>query len=98
MAYLQKLDIDYLKIDQSFIRDIATNHANRTIAETIIVMAHRLGLKVIAEGIETPEQLNCLEKAGCDFGQGFLFSPAVPLADFERILMKGHIAQPGLLH
>ncbi|HJW55606.1 MAG TPA: EAL domain-containing protein, partial [Burkholderiaceae bacterium] len=56
MAYLKKFDIDYLKIDQSFVKDAAVNSVSRTIAETIIVMAHKLGLKVIAEGVETAEQ------------------------------------------
>lgn len=89
LAYLQKLDIDYLKIDKSFVSDITTNHANRAIAKAIISMAHELGLKVIAEGIETPAQMECLTKAECDFGQGYLFSPAVPLAEFESILLQG---------
>ena len=86
MAYLKKFDIDYLKIDQSFVKDITTDATNRTIAESIIVMAHKLGLKVIAEGIETADQMNVLRAAGCDYGQGYLFSPAVPAVDFERLL------------
>ncbi|TFW10341.1 EAL domain-containing protein [Oxalobacteraceae bacterium OM1] len=90
MAYLQRFHIDYLKIDRSFVRDIASNPADRTIAETIIVMAHKLGLEVIAEGIETTEQRDCLAHAGCDYGQGFLFSPAVPAAAFEGLLSGGN--------
>jgi len=86
MAYLKRFDIDYLKIDQSFVKDIDTNAGSRAIAESIIVMAHRLGLKVIAEGIETDEQHNILQAAGCDYGQGFLFSKAVPPDEFERLL------------
>ncbi len=85
MAYLSKFSIDYLKIDQSFVQDI-TNPHNRTIAETIILMGHKLGLKIIAEGIETIEQRNVLAEAGCDYGQGFLFSKAVPPEEFERML------------
>jgi diguanylate cyclase (GGDEF)-like protein/PAS domain S-box-containing protein len=92
LAYLQQFDIDYLKIDQSFVHDIDSNDANRTIVETIIMMAHKLGLQVIAEGIETEEQAAHLTAAGCDFGQGFLFSPAVPAAEFERILTSGGLA------
>jgi diguanylate cyclase (GGDEF)-like protein/PAS domain S-box-containing protein len=91
MAYLQRFDIDYLKIDQSFVRDIDSNSANRTIAETIIMMAHKLGMKVIAEGIETEAQRACLADAGCDYGQGFLFSPAVPVSAFERMLSAGGV-------
>ncbi|HET9112346.1 MAG TPA: EAL domain-containing protein [Burkholderiales bacterium] len=91
MSYLQKFDIDYLKIDQSFVAGITGNEADRAIAESIIVMAHRLGLQVIAEGIETPEQQALLIAAGCDYGQGFLFSQAVPADDFGRILMENMI-------
>jgi diguanylate cyclase (GGDEF)-like protein/PAS domain S-box-containing protein len=88
MAYLKRFDIDYLKIDQSFVRDIATNEESRTIAETIIMMAHKLDIQVIAEGIEQEEQRALLCQAGCDFGQGFLFSQAVPPVDFERLLQS----------
>ncbi len=86
MSYLKKFDIDYLKIDQSFIRDITTDPTNQTIAESIIVMAHKLGLKVIAEGIETDEQRDLLVAAGCDYGQGYLFSQPVPAEQFEQLL------------
>jgi diguanylate cyclase (GGDEF)-like protein/PAS domain S-box-containing protein len=88
MAYLQKFHIDYLKIDQSFIRDIGCNPAHKTITETMILMAHKLGLKAIAEGIETQEQLDLLKKMGCDYGQGFLFSPALPPEQFENLLTR----------
>lgn len=87
MAYLKKFDIDYLKIDQSFVSGIATDDSIRTIAESIIVMAHKLGLKVIAEGIKNSEQLALLLEAGCDYGQGFLFLQTVPAAQFEWLLL-----------
>lgn len=93
MAYLKKFDVDYLKIDQSFVRSTEPDNSSRTIAETIIVMAHKLGLKVIAEGIETPEQRDWLQQVGCDFGQGFLFSRPLPPDEFERLL---HTRQPSL--
>src|SRR5690606_9157703 len=86
MAYLQKFDIDYLKIDQSFVKNILTDTDSRTIAETIIAMAQKLKKEVVAEGIETQEQLECLMQAGCDYGQGFLFSPAVPADQFLELL------------
>jgi diguanylate cyclase (GGDEF)-like protein/PAS domain S-box-containing protein len=92
MAYLKKFDIDYLKIDQSFVRDIETNAGSRAIAESIIIMAHRLGLKVIAEGIETEGQEIILQVAGCDYGQGYLFSKAVPPDEFEQLL-AGELAR-----
>jgi diguanylate cyclase (GGDEF)-like protein/PAS domain S-box-containing protein len=86
MNYLLEFQIDYLKIDQSFIRDMPSNAAHHTIAETMILMAHKLGLKAIAEGVETQEQLDLLKAAGCDYAQGFLFSPALPLERFEVLL------------
>lgn len=86
MAYLKKFDIDYVKIDQSFVNDIDVNEESRTIAESIIAMAHRLGIKVIAEGMETRAQEEILKSAGCDYGQGYLFSNAVPAAAFEQML------------
>jgi len=88
MAYLKKFDIDYLKIDQSFVRDIAHNENARAIAESMIVMAHRLGLKVIAEGVETAAQRALLHDAGCDFGQGFLYAAPAPADEFERMLAR----------
>ncbi|WP_158206801.1 EAL domain-containing protein [Pseudoduganella flava] len=102
MAYLQRFDIDYLKIDQSFVRDIETNAGSRAIAESIIVMAHRLGLKVIAEGIETAGQYAILDAAGCDYGQGYLFSRPVPPDEFEQLLAsvpaQGGSGAAGRLH
>ncbi|WP_332671970.1 putative bifunctional diguanylate cyclase/phosphodiesterase [Aromatoleum sp.] len=86
MAYLKRFDIDYLKIDRSVIRGMVDDSTDRTIAETIIVMAHKLGLKVIAEGVERPEQLDLLAAAGCDFAQGFLFSHPRPAEQFEQML------------
>jgi len=86
MAYLKEFDIDYLKIDQSFIQDIDVNPSSSAIARSIIAMAHELDLKVVAEGIETEEQKDVLLDAGCDFGQGFLFSEPLPLPCFiDRI-------------
>lgn len=84
MSYLKKFDIDYLKIDISFVRDIVSDPSDRAIAEAVIAMAHKLGLKVVAEGIETVEQRDLLVAAACDYGQGYLFAKPMPLAQFER--------------
>jgi sensor c-di-GMP phosphodiesterase-like protein len=65
---------------------MTSNVAHHTIAETMILMAHKLGLKAIAEGVETQDQLNLLKAAGCDYAQGFLFSPALPPEQFEDLL------------
>jgi EAL domain-containing protein (putative c-di-GMP-specific phosphodiesterase class I) len=86
MAYLKKFQVDFLKIDQSFVKDILSNPFSSVFAETIVMMAHKLGLKVIAEGVETAEQRDCLRMMGCDYAQGFLFSPALPAEEFERLL------------
>lgn len=88
MTNLQKLHVDYLKIDPSFVHDVTTNPGHRTIAETIIVMAHKLGFKVIAEGVETREQMEFLVDAGCDFGQGYFFSQPVPGDQLEGLLNR----------
>ena len=71
LAYLKHLNIDRLKIDQSFIRDMTTNADSLTIVQSIINLAHSLGTKVLAEGIETEEQLRLLQSLECDEGQGF---------------------------
>jgi diguanylate cyclase (GGDEF)-like protein len=89
LAYLKKFDIDYLKIDQSFVRNLASDSNDKALCEAIIVMAHKLGLKVIAEGVETEEQRNLLSLAGCDYAQGNLFSKPIPRDEFETLLKCG---------
>jgi diguanylate cyclase (GGDEF)-like protein/PAS domain S-box-containing protein len=84
LGYLKRFDIDYLKIDQSYVQNLKHNSDDMTLCSAIIVMAHTLGIKVIAEGIETKEQLNLLKNTHCDYGQGYLFSRPVPAAEFER--------------
>ncbi|MFT5117276.1 MAG: diguanylate cyclase (GGDEF)-like protein/PAS domain S-box-containing protein [Kiritimatiellia bacterium] len=74
LAYLKKLEIDYLKIDKSFIDNLKPNSNEEALCEAIIVMAHKLQLQVIAEGIETEEQYALLKTYGCDYAQGFLLS------------------------
>jgi len=86
MAYLKKFDIDFLKIDRSFVQDLETDPGSLAIAESIVMMAHRLDMKVIAEGIESAGQREILVRAGCDLGQGYLFSKPVPVDEFERLL------------
>lgn len=89
LAYLKKFDIDYLKIDQSFTRNIDTDESDQTLCEAIIVMAHKLGMKVIAEGVETEAQRQVLLTAGCDYGQGYLFSKPVSATEFaSKYLVK----------
>ena len=92
MTYLKRFDIDYIKIDQSFIRNLGPSSDDMVLCEAMIVMAHRLGLKVVAEGVETQAQCDLLKAAGCDFAQGYLFSPPVDAAELEGLLRVGHIA------
>jgi diguanylate cyclase (GGDEF)-like protein/PAS domain S-box-containing protein len=86
LSYLKKFDIDYLKIDRSFTRNLAPDSSDMALSEAIIVMAHKLGLKVIAEGVETPEQRDLLAAAGCDYGQGYLFAKPMPADQFDAFL------------
>ena len=86
LSYLKKFDIDYLKIDQSFVRDLEEDANDRALCEAIIVMAHKLGLKVIAEGVETEQQRDLLVAYGCDYAQGWLYSKAVTPEQFETLL------------
>ncbi len=86
LSYLKQFDIDYLKIDQSFVRNLDYEQNDLALCEAIIVMAKKLGIKVIAEGVETENQNRLLKEFGCDFGQGYLYSRPVPAPDFEILL------------
>jgi EAL domain-containing protein (putative c-di-GMP-specific phosphodiesterase class I) len=89
LSYLKRFPIDTLKIDQSFVRDITTDPDNTAITMAIIAMAHSLKLKVIAEGVETEEQLAFLHSHQCDEIQGYLFSRPVPAEAFTQLLREG---------
>lgn len=86
LAYLKYFPIDVLKIDKTFIDDIPFLQGDMAITATIIAMAHHLGFKVLAEGVETPEQLAFLQEHGCDRYQGYLFSKPLPADDFAKLL------------
>ena len=86
LSYLKRFDIDYLKIGQSFVRDIEFDPNDLALTRAIILMAHALNLKVIAEGVETATQLSLLRKEGCDFAQGYFFSKPLPAEKFEALL------------
>ena len=88
LSYLNKFDIDYLKIDQSFVRNLNRGPDDVALCEAIIVMAHKLGLKVIAEGVETTEQRNLLAAASCDYVQGYLYSEAISAENLEALLKR----------
>ncbi len=86
LSYLKKFDIDYLKIDRSFISKLIEDESDKVLTEAIIVMAHKLGIQTIAEGVETVEQRDLLKTFDCDHAQGFLYSPAVATEEFEGML------------
>lgn len=88
LAYLKKLNVDYLKIDRTFIQNIDINLDDQAMCEAIVVMAHKLKIKVIAEGVENKAQLTFLKSVGCDYAQGYWFSKPVSGHDFELLLSK----------
>jgi diguanylate cyclase (GGDEF)-like protein/PAS domain S-box-containing protein len=100
LSYLKHFDVDYLKIDKTFVHGIESEKKDRALIRAIVVMAHALGIKVIAEGVETPGQRNFLAKAGCDYAQGFMFCGPLPPEEFESLLIPernpGHV--PGCSH
>jgi EAL domain-containing protein (putative c-di-GMP-specific phosphodiesterase class I) len=79
LSYLRKLPVDFVKIDGSFIKDIPFNQSDMEITSAVIAMSHKLNLKVLAEGVETAAQLQFLRDNKCDYAQGYLISPPLPI-------------------
>jgi diguanylate cyclase (GGDEF)-like protein len=94
MSYLRRFPIDKLKIDRGFISEIMTRPDDASIVRAIVSLAHSLRLKVVAEGVETPDQLDFLKTLGCDQYQGFHFSTPVSAADFEELLRRQRDDEP----
>jgi EAL domain-containing protein (putative c-di-GMP-specific phosphodiesterase class I) len=86
LSYLKRLPIDTLKIDQSFIRDLTADPDAAALVMAIVTLAHNLRLDVVAEGVETAEQLKFLQLLGCDEVQGYLFSKSLPAEELEQVL------------
>jgi EAL domain-containing protein (putative c-di-GMP-specific phosphodiesterase class I) len=97
LSYLRRFPLDKLKIDRSFIRDLMTNPDDGSIVRAIISLAHSLRLRVVAEGVETVEQLNYLRELGCDQYQGFYCSPAVPADAFVTLIQQRRAERPETL-
>ncbi len=87
LSYLKSFPLDVLKIDRSFIQDIPAHRDDMEITTTIIAMAKILGMRVIAEGVETALQMEFLREQKCDFYQGYFTSKPLPPADFERFVL-----------
>jgi EAL domain-containing protein (putative c-di-GMP-specific phosphodiesterase class I) len=88
LAYLKRFPLDVLKIDRSFVRDLEHSSDDRVICEVIIGLAQRLGLDVIAEGVETAGQRQFLSDQGCYLMQGYLFGRPIPAPDFFALLKR----------
>ena len=89
LAYLSRFPIDVVKIDQSFVHDITTNPTNAAISQATIAMSHKLGKVVLAEGVETEEQMQYLRRNECDEMQGYFFSKPLPAGETTRLLVEG---------
>ncbi|HEY6641746.1 putative bifunctional diguanylate cyclase/phosphodiesterase [Povalibacter sp.] len=96
LSYLRRFPLDKLKIDRSFIRDLMKNADDASIVKAIISLAHSLRLRVVAEGVESADQLDFLRQLGCDQYQGFHCSPAVVADDFAAMLMRQRADRPEL--
>jgi diguanylate cyclase (GGDEF)-like protein len=94
MSYLRRFPIDKLKIDKTFVAGMGKHSDDASIVQAIVSLAHGLRLKVVAEGVETAEQLAALKAMGCDQYQGYYFSGAVPAEDFEKLLRLQNATRP----
>jgi EAL domain-containing protein (putative c-di-GMP-specific phosphodiesterase class I) len=88
LSYLKRLPLDQLKIDRSFVRDILVDISSGAIAQAVISLCRSMRLSVIAEGVETEEQRDCLARLGCHAYQGFLFSRPIPVEEFQRLWLR----------
>jgi EAL domain-containing protein (putative c-di-GMP-specific phosphodiesterase class I) len=95
LSYLKRFDIEFLKIDKSYVQSMEQDKDVLILCESIIQMAHKLDIQVIAEGIETQQQLDILKSLDCDYGQGYLFSRPLPVDEFELLISGSFIGAHG---
>jgi two-component system CheB/CheR fusion protein len=93
LSYLKRMPVDIIKIDKSFVHDIATDPADAAMIRAMLQMANAFGLETVAEGVETAEQLAFLRANGCTYAQGYHFGKAVPHADFSRMVARAEVAR-----
>ena len=89
LSHLKRFDIDFLKLDRSFVQNLASDSGDLALCEAIVVMAHKLGLRVVAEGVETAAQAALLTVASCDFAQGYVYAHALPAEQFAQLARRG---------
>ena len=94
LTYLKRFPVSVLKIDQAFVRGLGEDASDTAIVKSVIDLAHALGLVVVAEGVETSDQVAHLRRLGCDLAQGYFFARPQPAADLERQLEAGLITAP----
>jgi len=96
LSYLKRFPVDTIKMDKSFVRDVASDAQSGAIATAIVTLAHSLGMDVVAEGVETRDQLESLAARGCDTVQGFLFSRPVPAGEIAELVRRfaGEVVAP----
>ena len=92
LAYLRRFDLDVLKIDRAFVREVASSREDAAIVQQLVALAHALDLAPVAEGVDSAEQAQTLHGIGCDFAQGYYFSPPQPVTSIDHLLAKGTVS------
>ncbi|MEM8610902.1 MAG: EAL domain-containing protein [Cyanobacteria bacterium P01_H01_bin.105] len=94
LNYLTRFEVDGFKIDRAFVQELLTNQRTQVLLESMLAMAHGLGMQTVVEGIETIEQLEVLQRSGCDIGQGYLFGKPLPFSEAQQLLAQALVQNP----